>query len=153
MKHFSDYASWLLGVIDSSGIVRDRSAVARVQKGRMRGWIMAPADGGFAKPGAPAMGLIFLDGAFLRFQEHVVMNRDASISRLSYSYHYQRPDGYYFRYDKLEHPFADPAKHIIEPQRHLHVAQSAPRFPTHSTNLTEVLDLIKWNFYRSSIYR
>ena len=48
---------------------------------------MAPAESGFAKPGAPAMGLIFLDGAFLRFQEYVVMKRDNSISRLHYSYH------------------------------------------------------------------
>ena len=151
MKRFSNYASWLLGVIDSSGIVRDRSAVARVQKGRRRGWIMAPTDSGFAKSSAPAMGLIFLDGAFLRFQEHVMINRDASISRLGYSYHYQRPDGYYFRFDKLEQPVAYPAKRLIEPQRHLHVAQSAPRFPTHSTNLAEVLVLIKWNFYRTSI--
>ena len=87
MKHFSDYASWLLGVIDKSGIVRDRSSVVRVQKGRRRGLIMAPAESGFAKPGAPAMGLIFLDGAFLRFQEYVVMKRDNSISRLHYSYH------------------------------------------------------------------
>jgi len=108
---------------------------------------MAPADSGFAKAGAPAMGLIFLDGAFLRFQEYLVMKRDNSISRLHYSYHYQRLDGYYFRFDKLEQPFTDSVKRIVEPQRHLHVARSAPRFPTHATNLVELLDLIKYNFY------
>jgi len=41
----------------------------------------------------------------------------------------------------------DPAKAIIEPQCHLHVAQDVPRFKTHTTNLAEILDLIKHNFY------
>ncbi len=41
----------------------------------------------------------------------------------------------------------DPVKAIIEPQCHLHVAQEAPRFSTHTTNLGEILNLIKHNFY------
>ena len=45
----------------------------------------------------------------------------------------------------------DSVKRIVEPQRHLHVAQSAPRFPTHATNLAEVLDVIQWNFYSTSM--
>ena len=147
MKHFSDYVSWLLGVIDSSGIVRDRSMVARVQHSRRAGLIMAPRESGFAKPGMAPIGLIFIDDSFLRFQEYVVIQNDGSVLRRFYTYHYQRPDGYYFRYDKLERPFDDPVKRILEPQRHLQVAQPAPRFPTHSTNLSEVLALIKHNFY------
>lgn len=147
MKYFSDYVSWLLGIIDTAGIVRDRSMVARVQHSRHAGLVVAPKESGLAKPGTPPIGLVFIDDAFLRFQEYVIIQSDGSITRQFYTYHYQRPDGYYFRYDKLKQPFDDPTKQILEPQRHLQVAQPAPRFPTHSTNLTELLALIKHNFY------
>ncbi len=147
MKHFSDYVSWLLGVIDISGIVHDRSTIARIQHSRRAGLVMAPRESGLAKPGMPPIGLIFIDDAFLRFQEYVIIQNEGSILRASYTYHYQRPDGYYFRYDKLKHPFANPVGRILEPQHHLHAAQPAPRLPTHSTNLAELLALIKHNFY------
>lgn len=147
MKYFSDYMSWLLGIIDTSGIVRDRSTVTRIQDSRQTGLVMAPRESGFAKPSVPPIGLVFIDDAFLRFQEYVAIQSDGSILRQYYTYHYQRPDGYYFRYDKLERPFNDPIQRILEPQRHLQVAQTAPRFPTHSTNLAELLTLIKHNFY------
>lgn len=147
MTTFSRYYSWLLGLIDKSGIVRDRSTVARRQTSKFAGRILAPEEDGFARPGTPPAGLIFLDGAYLRFLEEIVISPDGDVQRLVYSYHYQRPDGYYFRYDKLEHPIDDPVKRILEPQRHLQVAQPTPRFPTLSTNLAELLALIKHNFY------
>ncbi len=147
MRTFSHYFSWLLGVIDTSGIVRDRVSLTRQRVKKLEGYVMSPHKGGFAKPGAPPSGLIFIDGAFLRFQEHVVIHRNGIVEHVSYTYHYQRPDGYYFRYDKREHPFDDPVKRILEPQQHIQVSHPAPRFPTHSTNLRELLTLIKYNFY------
>jgi len=147
MKQFSTYVSWLLGVIDTSNIVRDRSTVARVQHSRQEGLVFAPRESGFARPGASPIGLIFIDGSFLRFQEYVIIRADGMVLRPFYSYHYQRPDGYYFRYDKLRRPVDLPVKRILEPQRHVQVARPAPRFPTHSTHLAELLDLIKYNFY------
>ena len=147
MRSFSEYYSWLLGVIDRSGIVRDRSGMAKRPTGKFTGHIFAPTERGFAKPGASPMGLIFVDGAYMRFRENVRIGRRGGVERLAYSYHYQRPDGYYFRYDLRERPFENPIKCIIEPQRHVQVAQPAPRLPTHSTNLTELMDIIKYNFY------
>ena len=141
------YYSWLLGVIDQSGIVRDRSGMNRRQTGKFTGRILAPNERGFAKPGGPPLGLIFVDDAYLRFREEVVIKANGEVKILEYSYHYQRPNGYYFRYDKLKTPFTDPIKQIVEPQRHLQVSQPAPRFPTHATHLIEVLALLKHNFY------
>jgi hypothetical protein len=135
MTTFSKYYSWLLGIIDKSGIVSDRSTMTRRQTSKFSGRILAPDERGFAKPALSPTGLIFVDGAYLRFlEEIVIVNRE--VQHLTYSYHYQRPDGYYFRYDKLSQPFEDPVERILEPQRHLQVAQPAPRFPTHSTNLS-----------------
>lgn len=147
MKTFSRYFSWLIGTIDKSGIVIDRSSLMKIVREKRGGVIRAPGDGGFAKEGVPPAGLIFVDGAFLRFEEEVVVARDGFITHVSYSYHYQRPDGYYFRYDKLKEPFDDPIKNIREPQLHLHVSSDAPRFNTHTTNLSQILDIIKYNFY------
>lgn len=147
MKHFSEYFRWVLGVIDKSGIVQDRSSLFREHVKRTEGIVRAPKVGGFAKPGAPLAGLLFVDGAVLRFEERITIERDGTIRHVFYSYHYQRPSGWYFRYDKLESPFEGLTKAIIEPQCHLHVAQDAPRFNTHTTNLAEVLNLIKHNFY------
>ncbi len=145
MKNFSEYRSWLLGQIDKSGIIRDRSNICFSQKNRDEGLVSAPRESGFAKPGGLPEGLIFIDGAFLRFQERIIIKKDGSIERVFYSYHYQRPDGYFFRYDKLPRPHDNPIK---EPQQHLHAVREEPRFPTHSTHLVELLDLIKYNFYR-----
>ena len=150
-KSFSQYVSWVLGIIDSSGIVSDRSQFARIRSSRSAGILMAPARSGFARSGSEPIGLIFIDGAFLRFIEQVVIRDDGAVIREMYSYHYQRPDGYFFRYDKLIRPLDEPIQRVLEPQRHLHVGQSSPRFPTHSTNLEEVLGLIKHNFYSSSM--
>lgn len=147
MKHFSEYYRWALGVIDKSGIVQDRSSLYRQHVRRTEGVVRAPKAGGFAKSGASPAGLIFVDHAVLRFEERIVIERDGTILHVFYPYHYQRPNGWYFRYDKLESPFDDPAKAIIEPQCHLHVAQDVPRFKTHTTHLAEILDLIKHNFY------
>ncbi|MBS1251020.1 MAG: hypothetical protein MAG451_00049 [Anaerolineales bacterium] len=147
MKHFSEYYRWALGVIDKSGIVQDRSSLHRQYVSRTEGIVRAPKAGGFAKPGASPAGLIFIDDAFLRFEERIVIERDGTIFHVFYTYHYQQPNGWYFRYDKLESPFKDLAKTVIEPQCHLHVAQNAPRFNTNATNLAEVLDLIKHNSY------
>ncbi len=147
MRHFSEYYRWVLSTIDRTGIVQDRSSLFREYVSRTEGIVRAPKTGGFAKPGDPAAGLIFADGAFLRFEERVIIERDGTVRHVFYTYHYQRPDGWYFRYDKLEKPFDDPLKAIIEPQCHLHVARDTPRFKTHTTNLAEVLALIKHNFH------
>ena len=127
VRRFSNYVTWLLGVMDTSGIVKDRSQVSRLQLNRREGEVMAPKITGMAKSGVAPMGIIFEDDSFLRFIEKVRIELDGSVTLKSYSYHYQRPDGYYFRFDKLEQPFADSSKRIIEPQRHLHVAQLTPR--------------------------
>jgi len=110
-------------------------------------------------PQSPPTGIVFLDSSFLAFREIVSYgystesSSDPEVYCLEYSYHYQRPqDNAFFRYDF--HPgIGDPETH---PLHHLHAAgwpngatdlPSAPRFPVPEITLSEILDLIKTNFF------
>lgn len=110
-------------------------------------------------PDSPPAGIIFLDGSFLVFKEiasygyPTPKSPNPEIYRLEYSYHYQRPrDNTFFRYDF--HPeVGDPKTH---PTHHLHVGgwpngatklPSTPRFPVSEVTISEILDLIKTNFF------
>jgi hypothetical protein len=80
---------------------------------------------------------IFQDRAFLRCYESLRMEKGVVI-RERYAYHYERPDGFYFRYDK------DPlrAQPIIHERLHLHVNAESPRFPTHETDFEQIFRFI-----------
>lgn len=144
-KTFHQYYGWLVGLIDKTEVMADRSCLTCLPLSRQEGVVRAPKITGFFVAGQPP-GLLLKDGSFLRFKEEVCLQDDGSFVLLSYAYHYERPGGYYFRYEKLKEPHPDPA---FEPQRHLHVLQDAPRFPTHSTSLEEVMAIIKANFFRA----
>ena len=143
---FHHYFGWLVGLIDKTKMISDRSSLTCLPLGKHEGVVRAPKISGFFEPSMPP-GLVFRDGSYLRFKEEIRIE-NGSYVLLSYAYHYERPDGYYFRYEKLKEPHADP---VFEPQCHLHVCQDAPRFPTHSTCLAEVLGLIETNFFRSRV--
>jgi len=147
LDSFRHYFGWLVGLIDKTGMISDRSSLTCLPLDKREGIVRAPKMTGFFEPGKPP-GLVFKDGSFLRFKEEVQVAKGGSYVLLSYAYHYDTPDGYYFRYEKLRKPHSDP---VFEPQRHLHVWQDAPRFPTHSTCLDEILTLIKVNFFRDKI--
>ena len=120
------------------------------------GEIFLPSRAVFEKigPQSRPIGMVFADGSFLVFYEVVRFgyqhetDTEPKIYRLSYSYHYQRPeDHFYFRFD--HHPdVGDPHTH---PLYHLHSAgwlegatklQDGPRYEMSEITLVKVLRLI-----------
>lgn len=103
-----------------------------------------PNDGGIIWARDP--DLILRDGAGLKVYEkvHVVNNE---IILLKYSYHYERPGGYFFRYEREE--TTDP---IRKPAHHMHVILDLPHFVAPPVNLEIILKMIAANFYSPGVY-
>jgi len=139
VKRITEYFHWILGTIDKSGIVADRSAASFKVRSKCQAAVYAP------RIRSQRSGLIFCDNSTLNLREEIRISRSGELDVISYVYHYERPDGFFFRYEKLAEPHPDP---IFEPTLHLHVIHDAPRFPTHCTNLAQVLDVIRVNFFR-----
>ena len=131
-RTIQDYFRHIFSIVDKSGLVVDRRALGR-SGGKTSGQIIAPKEAGH--PGIPN-GLLFWDGAVLNFLEEVDILPDGGFNIIRYNYHYQRPDGYFFRYDKIPPEIAEECN---EPECHLHANIEDIRFPTHSTNLEEIL--------------
>jgi hypothetical protein len=90
--------------------------------------------------------LVFRDGARLNVYEKVrVVNNE--INRLEYSYHYERPNGYFFRYEREE-----TSDSIRKPAYHMHVIFDLPHFNAPPVNLEIILQLIVVNFYSPDVY-
>ncbi|MDZ7291538.1 MAG: DUF6516 family protein [candidate division KSB1 bacterium] len=90
--------------------------------------------------------LVFRDGAKLAFYEKVqVVNNEIHV--LNYSYHYERPNGYFFRYERED--TTDP---IRKPEYHMHVILDLPHFVAPPVNLEIILKLITNNFYSQDVY-
>lgn len=105
---------------------------------------ISPNEGGVIRAKNP--DLIFRDGAKLKlYEEFCVVNNE--IQRLYYSYHYERANGYFFRYEREE--TADP---IRKPEYHLHVVLNLPHFNAPPVDLEIVLKLIVANFYSPDVY-
>jgi hypothetical protein len=90
--------------------------------------------------------LVFRDGARLKLYEEVSVV-DKEIHRLYYSYHYERPNGYFFRYEREESTDL-----IRKPEYHMHVILDLPHFNAPPVNLEIILQLIVANFYSQEIY-
>jgi hypothetical protein len=69
------------------------------------------------------------------------------IQRLYYSYHYERPNGYFFRYEREESTDL-----VRKPEYHMHVILDLPHFNAPPVNLETILQLIVVNFYSPGIY-
>lgn len=143
MKILQDYFNYITGIVDKCEIVVNRAALCRGE-GKNSGEIMAP-DRHRRYLGIIPDGLLFQDGALLNLQEEVQIQDDGTYALVKYNYHYQRPDGYFFRYDKVT---PTRAAMCNEPERHLHANIEDIRFPTHCTNLEEILKTIQRNFYQ-----
>lgn len=90
--------------------------------------------------------LVFRDGARLEIYEEVrIVNNE--IHRLEYSYHYERPNGYFFRYEREE-----TSDLVRKPEYHMHVIIDLPHFNAPPINLETTLQLIVVNFYSPDIY-
>lgn len=88
-------------------------------------------------------GLLFNDGATLEVEEVFIAKAEGGVNRERYFYHYQRPGGYYFRFEREQH--GDDL--IYKPEYHLHVLWRLPHFPAPPLTLNDVLDFIRTNFY------
>jgi hypothetical protein len=90
--------------------------------------------------------LVFCDGAKLKLYEKVqVVNKE--LHRLNYSYHYERPNGYFFRYER-----ETTADQIRKPEYHMHVILNLPHFNAPPVDLETILKLIAANFYSPDVY-
>ena len=106
---------------------------------------ISPNEGGIISARDPNL-LIFRDGAKLKLYEEVrVVNNE--IHRLKYSYHYERPNGYFFRYEREE-----TSDLIRKPEYHMHVVLNLPHFNAPPVDLEIIFKLIVANFYSPDVY-
>lgn len=105
---------------------------------------ISPNEGGIIRARDP--DLVFRDGAKLALYEKVqIINNE--IHLLNYSYHYERPNGYFFRYERED--TVDP---IRKPEYHMHVILDLPHFVAPPVNLEIILKMIAVNFYSQDVY-
>jgi len=109
-----------------------------------------PEEGIPAKEGGNVFArnpnLVFRDGARLQLYEKIQVIKN-EVHRLKYSYHYERPNGYFFRYEREE--TNDP---IRKPEYHMHVILNLPHFNALPVDLEIILKLIVANFYSPDVY-
>lgn len=103
-----------------------------------------PNEGGVVRATEP--NLKFKDGAILRLQKEARMI-NGEIQLLRYSYHYERPNGYFFRYEHED--TSDP---IRKPAYHMHVILNLPHFNAPPIDLEIMLKIIVANFYSPGVY-
>ncbi len=125
------------------------------------GLLYVPSLAAFERltPDAPPTGVVMRDGSFMavklivRFDYPDDKAREPRIIYVEYSFHYQRPqDCTFFRYDF--HPqIGDPRTHPIF---HVHAAgwqkrdgqlPDKPRLPSSSMMLSEVLNVVRMNYF------
>ncbi len=88
-------------------------------------------------------GLLYSDGAVLRIEEAFHVDAGGHVHRERYTYHYERSDGYYFRFEREQHD----GDLIYKPEYHLHVLWRLPHFPAPPVTLEDALNVIQTNFY------
>jgi hypothetical protein len=105
---------------------------------------ISPNDGGIIRARDP--DLVFRDGAKLALYEKVkIVNNE--IHSLNYSYHYERSNGYFFRYERENTTDA-----LRKPEYHMHVILDLPHFIAPPVNLEIILKMISVNFYSQDVY-
>ncbi len=103
-----------------------------------------PHEGGVIVALEPRLS--FRDGATLSVLEEVrIINFEPQLLR--YSYHYQRPNGYFFRYEREE-----TSDLIRKPEYHMHVVLNLPHFNAPPVDLEIMFKLIGANFYSPDVY-
>lgn len=90
--------------------------------------------------------LKFKDGAHLRVLE-IARVVESKVELARYTYHYERPNGYFFRYEREE--TTDPAR---KPEYHMHAILNLPHFVAPPVNLEIILKMITVNFYSQDTY-
>jgi hypothetical protein len=110
----------------------------------------APDEGIPTKEGGRVLArdpdLVFRDGSRLKLYEKIQVIKN-EIHRLKYSYHYARPNGYFFRYEREE-----TTDFVRKPEYHMHVILNLPHFNAPPVDLEIILQLIVANFYSPDVY-
>jgi len=116
-----------------------RSKSPTISPGQTRRSVFLKTPGlPFVKPGERPRGIVFCDDSFLVLYEEWSFEDEL----LSYKYHYQRPDGWFVRYDM------DKEDTLGHPKHHL---QASPlgkdvRLPTGEVRCEEVLRMVAEQF-------
>lgn len=135
MKFASDYAAYVRSLVIR--LVRDN--LLQHQPRPLN--IYIKADNHSGRLVTPDRGLLFNDGAYLRVEEFFVLDDQGNLSWEQYTYHCERPGGYYFRFEREQ------GDKLYKPEYHLHVLWRLPHFPSAPITLIETLDFIRTNFY------
>lgn len=95
----------------------------------------------FVKPADKPRGIVFDDGSFLVLYEKWSTSED---KLLTYKYHYQRPNGWFVRYDM------EGEKREGHPRYHLQMSVLGEnvRLPTGEVHCEDVLEMIVEQFVR-----
>ncbi|PJF24819.1 MAG: hypothetical protein CUN53_15925 [Phototrophicales bacterium] len=131
-RSFREYHAYLRSIVSQATLTKLSFAI-RVEESGKKSTAEIFVDGS---------RFVFDDGAALRCYE-LVRIENGVIIRDRYAYHYQRPDGFYFRYDN------DPlrAQPNVHECLHLHVNAESPRFPTHETDFEQIFQFILAVYY------
>jgi len=137
MRSASDYVAYVRGLL--IGLVRE--GLLRRQVFPLEVHIFPDNRRGYFFTRDP--GLVYNDGAVLQIREAFVVQPKGAVHRERYAYHYERPGGYYFRFEREQ----DEQNRVYKPEYHLHVLWRLPHFPAAPVTLEEALDFIRVNFY------
>jgi hypothetical protein len=121
--------------------LRSKSPEIRPGEDRYGNFFVKTAGKPFVKPDDAPRSIVFRDDSFLVVYEKWSVSEDRL---LRYKYHYQRPDGWFMRYDMEEEEQAG------HPKRHLQasVLGEGLRLPTGEVSCEEVLETIAEQFVR-----
>ncbi|MFQ5594526.1 MAG: hypothetical protein ACE5HA_10290 [Anaerolineae bacterium] len=137
MKSASDYVTHVRGLF----INLVREGVLRRQALPLETYISP--DNRRGQLHTPDPGLLYNDRAILMMREEFVVEAEGKLRREQYAYHYERPGGYFFRFEREQHD----GDLVYKPEYHLHVLWRLPHFPSAPLTLEETLDFIHVNFY------
>lgn len=121
--------------------LRSKSPEIRPGEDRRGNFFIKTPGRSFVKPGDAPRGIVFRDDSFLVVYEKWSISEDRL---LSYKYHYQRPDGWFVRYDMEEEKQAGHPKHHLQAS----VLGEHIRLPTGEVHCEEVLEMIVEQFVR-----
>lgn len=115
--------------------LRSKSPDIHPTEDRRGNYIITAGERVIVKPGDPPSGIVFDDGSFLVVYEKWAKDPD---ELLGYRYHYQRPDGWFVRYDMHETELPGHPKHHLQAS----ALGDDVRLPTGLVTCEDVLEAI-----------
>jgi hypothetical protein len=119
--------------------LRSKSPALHPAPAKRGEYIITAGERLIVKPGDAPTGIVFRDGSFLVVYEKWSKEPD---ELLSYRYHYQRPDGWFVRYDMHERELPGHPKHHLQAS----TLGEGIRLPTGEVTCEDVLETIVEQF-------